>query len=94
MNKIQCMKKIRCKHYFFNIKHYLFFNSWLNLGNKSKVVLTRYYNIQYRYNYNVTNNIFLHRGKKKIYLLHLERIDKHFLNPLTRNIDFQDIRLR
>ena len=31
-------------------------------------------------------------ARKKIYLLHLERIVKHFLNLLTRNIDFQDIR--
>ena len=29
----------------------------------------------------------LHR-EKKIYLLHLERISKHFLNPLPINIDF------
>ena len=32
--------------------------------------------------------------RKKIYLLHLERIVKHFLNLLIRNIDFQDIRIR
>ena len=30
--------------------------------------------------------------EEKKYLLDLERIVKHFLNPLTRNIDFQDIR--
>ena len=32
-------------------------------------------------------------GEKKIYRLHLERIVKHFLNPLARKIDFQDIRI-
>ena len=32
--------------------------------------------------------------RKKIYLLHLERIVKCFLNLLTRNIDFQGIRIR
>ena len=31
--------------------------------------------------------------KKKI-MLHLERLVKHFLNPLTRNIDFQVIHIR
>ena len=31
--------------------------------------------------------------RKKIRLLHLERIVKHFLNFLTRNIDFLDIRI-
>ena len=31
---------------------------------------------------------------KKIYRIHLERIVKHFLNPLARNIDFQDIRMK
>ena len=30
--------------------------------------------------------------EKKIYPLYLEWIVKHFLNPLTRNVDFQDIR--
>ena len=29
--------------------------------------------------------------RKKIYLLHLERIFKHFMNRLAKNIDFQDI---
>ena len=32
----------------------------------------------------------LHREKKMCHL-HLKWIVKHFLNPLTRNIDFQDI---
>ena len=32
--------------------------------------------------------------RKKIYRLHLERIANHFLNPLTRNIDIQDTRIR
>ena len=32
--------------------------------------------------------------EKKIYFLHPERMVKHFLNPLTRNIEFQDIRRR
>ena len=30
---------------------------------------------------------------KKIYRIHLERIVKHFLILLTRNIGFQDIRI-
>ena len=29
-----------------------------------------------------------------MYLLHLEQIDNHFLNLLTRNIDFQNIRIK
>ena len=32
--------------------------------------------------------------EKKIHRLHLERIVNYFLNPLTRNIDFQIIRIR
>ena len=32
--------------------------------------------------------------EKKIYCLHLKWIVKYFLNPLTRNIDFQVIRIR
>ena len=32
--------------------------------------------------------------RKKMYCLHLERRDKHFLNSLTRNRDFQDARIR
>ena len=32
--------------------------------------------------------------RKKYYLLHLERIVKHFLNPLTINIDFHYIRIK
>ena len=31
---------------------------------------------------------------ENIYRLHVERIVKHFLNLLTRNIDFQDIEIR
>ena len=38
-------------------------------------------------------NGFNYALRKKIYLLYLEQIVKHFQNPLTRNIDFQDIRL-
>ena len=32
--------------------------------------------------------------RKKIYRLHLERIVNYFLNPLTKNTDFQVIRIR
>ena len=38
--------------------------------------------------------LFRYFAEKKIYRLHVERIVNHFLNPLTRNIDFQDIRIR
>ena len=37
--------------------------------------------------------LFSHTPRKKIYHFYLERNVKHFLNPLTRNIDFQGIRI-
>ena len=39
------------------------------------------------------NHRIVHR-KEKIYHLDLEQIVEHFLNPLTRNEDLQDIRIR
>ena len=36
----------------------------------------------------------IQREKKNIHRLYLEQIVKHFRKPLTRNIDFQDIRTR
>ena len=39
------------------------------------------------------NHRIVHR-KEKIYHLDLEQIVEHFLNPLIRKIDFEDIRIR
>ena len=59
---------------------------------------TNYWNVSETYCWDLKSFWILHSDlsalRKKIYLFHLERIVKHFLNLLTRNMDFQGIRIR